>query len=280
MMTIEQLLNTGADTLRKAGVEEYRLDAWYLLSYYMNIGKNEYYKNPKAPVSDTQSAEYERLISERAKRKPLQYITREQEFAGLIFNVDENVLIPRQDTEVIAELVIQYAKSKRVLDMCTGSGCIAVSVARYSEALSVTASDVSERAISIAKKNAALNNADVEFIISDLWEGIGGKYDILVANPPYITSSEMSELMPEVFDYEPHLALCGGDDGLVFYRKILKDINHKITDGGMVFFEIGCSQADAVAELMKEQKMSDIKVEKDLAGLDRVVWGYVGGCYV
>lgn len=276
-MTIEQLLNKGADTLRKAGVSEYRLDAWYLLSYYMNIGKNEYYKNPYAPVSDAQTAEYESLISERAKRKPLQYITGEQEFAGLIFSVNENVLIPRQDTEVIVELVIKYAKSKRVLDMCTGSGCIAVSVAKYSEALSVTASDVLENAISIAKKNAAINNADVEFVVSDLWDSITGKYDILVSNPPYITSLEMTGLMPEVFDYEPHLALLGGDDGLFFYKKILKDINKKITDGGMVFFEIGCSQADAVAALMKEQKMYDIKVEKDLAGLDRVVWGYVGG---
>lgn len=276
-MTIEQLLNKGADTLRKAGVSEYRLDAWYLLSYYMNIGKNEYYKNPYAPVSDAQVTEYESLISERAKRKPLQYITGEQEFAGLIFSVNENVLIPRQDTEVIVELIIKYAKSKRVLDMCTGSGCIAVSVAKYSEALSVTASDVSENAISIAKKNAAINNADIEFVVSDLWDSITGKYDILVSNPPYITSLEMTGLMPEVFDYEPHLALLGGDDGLFFYKKILKDINKKITDGGMVFFEIGCSQADAVAALMKEQKMYDIKVEKDLAGLDRVVWGYVGG---
>ena len=276
-MTIEQLLNKGADTLRKAGVSEYRLDAWYLLSYYMNIGKNEYYKNPYALVSDAQVTEYESLISERAKRKPLQYITGEQEFAGLIFNVNENVLIPRQDTEVIAELVIKHAKSKSVLDMCTGSGCIAVSVAKYSEALSVTASDVSENAISIAKKNAAMNNADIGFVVSDLWDSITGKYDILVSNPPYITSLEMTGLMPEVFDYEPHLALLGGDDGLFFYKKILKDINKKITDGGMVFFEIGCSQADAVAALMKEQKMYDIKVEKDLAGLDRVVWGYVGG---
>lgn len=279
-MTIEQLLNKGADTLRKAGVSEYRLDAWYLLSYYMNIGKNEYYKNPYALVSDAQVTEYESLISERAKRKPLQYITGEQEFAGLIFNVNENVLIPRQDTEVIVEMVIKHAKSKRVLDMCTGSGCIAVSVAKYSEALSVTASDVSENAISIAKKNAAINNADVEFVVSDLWDSITGKYDILVSNPPYITSLEMTGLMPEVFDYEPHLALLGGDDGLFFYKKILKDINKKITDGGMVFFEIGCSQADAVAALMKEQKIYDIKVEKDLAGLDRVVWGYVGGQYV
>ncbi len=280
MMTIEQLLKTGADTLRNAGIDEYRTDAWYLLSYYMNIGKNEYYRNPGAPVSEDVRAGYERLIKERAGRRPLQYILGKWEFAGLMFNVDENVLIPRQDTEVLAELVIRYAKGKRVLDMCTGSGCIAVCVAVYAEALSVTASDISKDAVDIAKSNVALNGAEVSFVISDLWDNIEGEYDILVANPPYITSAEMTELMPEVCDYEPHLALCGGDDGLVFYRRILQDINRKITAGGMVFFEIGCNQADDVKKLMSEQNMYDIKVEKDLAGLDRVVWGYVGGHYV
>ncbi len=272
-MTIKELLFTGADTLCKAGIADYRQDAWYLLSYYMNIERNEYYKDPGRIVTDDEIRGYNELIDIRAARKPLQYIIREQEFMGLRFKVDENVLIPRQDTEILAELAIKYADGKRVLDMCTGSGCIAVSIAGYSKAASVTASDISCKAIDIAVKNAEYNGVNVEFVVSDMWDNIKGQYDMLVSNPPYITSDEMKELMPEVALYEPHLALCGGEDGLDYYRRILSGIKGRITKGGMAFFEIGCSQAEQVGVLLKEHGFTDIRIEKDLAGLDRVVWG-------
>lgn len=272
-MTIKELLDMGADTLNKAGINESRLDAWYLLSYYMNMTRNEYYKNPGRTVTDDEINGYGRLIAEREKRKPLQYITGEQEFMGLTFKVNNNVLIPRQDTEILTELVIKHAEGKRVLDMCTGSGCIAISIAKYAKALSVTASDVSRKALSIAVKNAKDNDVKVEFIESNIWDNINGQYDILVSNPPYIASDEMKRLMPEVRLNEPHLALYGGSDGLDFYVDILKNISGKIVKGGKVFFEIGCSQAGRVSDLLEKYGFKDIKTEKDLAGLDRVVWG-------
>lgn len=273
-MTIKELLYMGADTLCKAGISDCRLDAWYLLSYYMNIGKNEYYKNPDRTVTAAEINGYNALIAERSERKPLQYITGEQEFMGLTFKVDNNVLIPRQDTEILTELVIKHASGKKVLDMCTGSGCIAISVAKYSEALSVTASDISKKALDVAIKNAEYNNTDVVFVLSDMWDNICGQYDILVSNPPYITCNEMKSLMPEVSVYEPHIALDGGIDGLDYYRKILAGAEGRITKDGAVFFEIGCTQAEQVSRLLQKYGFNDIRVEKDLAGLDRVVWGH------
>lgn len=272
-MTIKELVGMGADALRKAGICDYRTDAWYLLSYCMKIDRNEYYRNPERIITGKEADEYNRLIAVRSERKPLQYITGEQEFMGLVFNVDENVLIPRQDTEILAELVIKYAAGKNVLDMCTGSGCIAVSIAKYSDAASVTATDISEKAIGIAEENAARNGVNVTFTVSDMWDDIDGQYDILVSNPPYITADEMKDLMPEVGLYEPRMALFGGMDGLYFYRRILSGTEDKINHGGSVFFEIGCRQAEQVSMLLAEHGFTHICIEKDLAGLDRVVWG-------
>lgn len=275
-MTIKELLDMGADTLRTAGINEFRLDAWYLLSYYMNIGRNEYYKDYGRQVTDADINGYMQLIKERKTRKPLQYITGKQEFMGLSFKVNKHVLIPRQDTEILAELVIKHAEGKRVLDMCTGSGCIAISIAKYSKNASVTASDISEEAIKIAEENAAANGADVKFIVSDIWDNIDGKYDILASNPPYITDDEMKELMPEVAEYEPESALRGGKDGLYYYRRIIEGAAGKIVSGGIIFLEIGCRQAVQAGSLLKSYGFNNIRTEKDLAGLDRVVWGYLG----
>ncbi len=275
MITIKDMLNTGADTLQKAGVNEFRLDAWYLLSYCIGISRAQYFMKENDEVSDSDYNRYMELISQRTERKPLQYITGNQEFMGISFEVNENVLIPRQDTELLVELALKYVNGKNVLDMCTGSGCIAVSLAKLGKPLSVTASDISPSALQVAKKNAANNNVDITFVNSNLWDNIEGNYDILVSNPPYIDSKEMLELMPEVSDYEPHLALEGGTDGLDYYRSIIENVNNKICDGGLVIFEIGCNQGDSVRDLLTEQGLVDVKVEKDLAGLDRVVWGRV-----
>lgn len=273
MMTMEQILHFGADTLQKAGVLEPRLDAWYLLSYCMGITKTQYYMHSHEEVNKQYSDRYSKLLERRVKREPLQYIIGEQEFMGLVFTVDENVLIPRQDTELLVELVIKHAQGKSILDMCTGSGCIAVSLACLSEAEKVDASDISEDALCVAKTNAERNNAEVKFIQSNLWENVKGKYDILVSNPPYIDDEEMKDLMPEVKDYEPKLALSGGFDGLDYYRRIMRNIQDKIYNRGLIFFEIGCGQGKDVAELLLKYNLVDVKIEKDLAGLDRVVWG-------
>lgn len=273
MMTIKEMLDMGADTLHKACVNEYKLDAWYLLSYYLGINKSEYYMRMNESVDDIKVTEYMSYISRREGHEPLQYIIGEQEFYGLLFKVNENVLIPRQDTEVLVEYVTGISQGKTVLDMCTGSGCIAVSIAKCGNAASVSASDISEAALKVAQYNAKNNHADIEFIHSDIWENITGSYDILVSNPPYITDQEMKELDEEVYGYEPHLALRGGSDGLVCYKKILDGLDGHINDNGVICFEIGCAQAADVMGLMAEKQISDIQVIKDLAGLDRVVWG-------
>lgn len=272
-MTIKEMLDMGADTLQKAGVADYRLDGWYLLSYYMGIGKNEYYLKMNEPADGKIREEYMRLIAKRADRIPLQYIIGEQEFFGLLFKVNESVLIPRQDTEVLVEHIIKYADNKRVLDMCTGSGCIAVSIAKCAAPKSVTAADISKGALDTAKENARLNGVDINFIQSDIWSSIEGKYDVIVSNPPYITEDEMKTLEPEVKDHEPHIALSGGKTGLVFYEKIIAGLDNYLEDGGIICFETGCTQAEAVGGLLADKGLSSISVIKDLAGLDRVVWG-------
>ena len=197
-MIMHDMLSKGTDTLQQAGITECRLDAWYLLSYCMGITKSQYYMRMNDDVDSHEVCKYEKLINRRAGRVPLQYITGSQEFMGLDFKVNEAVLIPRQDTEVLVSLALQYADGKRVLDMCTGSGCIAVSIAKLADNASVTAVDISKEALCLAKENAKNNGVDIAFIESDLWEGVKEVYDIIVSNPPYITDDEMLTLMPEV----------------------------------------------------------------------------------
>ncbi|MCI5848831.1 MAG: peptide chain release factor N(5)-glutamine methyltransferase [Lachnoclostridium sp.] len=270
-MTISDMLNKGADTLQKAGIEEYGLDAWYLLSYCMGINRAKYYM-VQGDEADAQIIEkYNSLIGIRAERKPLQQITGSQEFMGIEFEIDENVLIPRQDTEILVSEVYKLCQNKNVLDMCTGSGCIAISIAKDGKAKSVTACDISEKALIVAENNNKRLGTFVHFIKSDLWTNIDGVYDIIVSNPPYITEDEMKLLMPEVKEHEPQIALFGGRDGLDFYRRIINEAKAHLTEDGHILLEIGCFQAVRVSGLLHEAGFENIRVVKDLAGLDRVV---------
>lgn len=271
-MILRDMLKQGADTLQKAGVSEPGLDAWYLLSYCMGITKSRYYMIQDNIPDSNIIQRYTELICERSSRKPLQYITGSQEFMGIEFDVNENVLIPRQDTEILVEHALGFCERKRVLDMCTGSGCIAVSISVLGSPERVDASDISEAALETAKYNSEKNNAAVSFIVSDIWDGITGEYDIIVSNPPYITFDEMVELMPEVREYEPETALFGGADGLSMYKRIADGAGEHLVSGGYVFFEIGCSQAAAVYDILERNGFIDIRTEQDLSGLDRVVW--------
>lgn len=225
------------------------------------------------PVAAGLEERYMSLIMERAGHEPLQYITGTQEFMGLLFEVNENVLIPRQDTELLAEHVISCSAGKRVIDMCTGSGCIAVSVALLGKPSSVTAVDVSEKALDVARHNADINGVWIDYVKSNLWDEVSEVYDIVVSNPPYITDSEMKELMPEVKDHEPEIALRGGNDGLDYYRRIIAGAGEHLVNNGMILFEIGCAQGNAVSCMLKENGYTDVRIEKDMAGLDRVVRG-------
>lgn len=214
-------------------------------------------------------------IEKRLKHIPLAYIFGETEFYGLKFIVSKDVLIPRIDTEILVEKLIDEINSRDknvdVLDIGTGSGAIAVTIAKETNA-KVTAVDVSENALKVAKQNAKINNVKVNFIHSNLFENVKGKFDIIVSNPPYIESAEINKLMPEVKDFEPILALDGGKTGLEFYEKIVDNAGKYLKPQGKLFFEIGYNQNEAVSKLMKD-KFKNVLCLKDFLGNDRVIIG-------
>lgn len=273
MKTLEDALRAGRVLLKENEIAEGDIDAWYLLSYYLHMNRAQYLMQSSMPIDMEQYNEYLNLIKKRAEHIPLQYITREQEFMGLKFHVSEEVLIPRQDTEILVEEVLKLSKGKDILDLCTGSGCIIISLAKLGEIKEGIGVDISEGALSVAVGNAEELKANVSFILSDLYENVQHKFDIIVSNPPYIPTKDVAELMDEVKQHEPWLALDGKSDGLHFYRIIINGLRQHLKPGGSVFFEIGYDQGEAVSTLLKAAGITDIKVIKDLAGLDRVVSG-------
>ena len=219
-----QLLSEAKDTLTKANVPDADIDAWLLMEHCFSITKSFFFLNRRQIVESKEKIkQYREFIKQRAARIPLQYLTKTQGFMGLEFSVTPAVLIPRQDTETLVETVLSYAKDKpgaSLVDVCTGSGCIAVSLAHYGNFAQVTASDISSAALLVAKKNAADNHVSVHFFESDLLEQVPGRFDMIVSNPPYIEDDVILGLEPEVKDNEPMLALSGGKDGLIFYRRL------------------------------------------------------------
>lgn len=276
MTSYEEALNIAIQKLQSKNVENADLDAWYLLSYLIGMSKADYLLRKKEFIPEQIDSMYQQLLARRMEREPLQYIIGQQEFMGLTFVVNQNVLIPRQDTEILVELTIAESKGKRILDICTGSGCIAISLAKLGEPKSVTAVDISTSALEVARKNANLNHAVVEFIESNMFEQVSQTYDIIVSNPPYIKREEIKTLMPEVRQFEPILALDGEEDGLEFYRILAREAKHYLSDQGRVMFEIGCDQAESVFQLLSENGYYNIKITKDYANLDRVVSASIG----
>lgn len=272
-MTAGELLCWGEKQLLKAEIQDAQIDAWYLMEYSFPTDRVSFLMNRSQTVLEEQRERYEELIKKRAEHIPLQYLTGVQEFMGYSFRVNENVLIPRQDTEILVEEVRKTADGKKVLDMCTGSGCIIISLQKLSKLKKAFGADISGKALDVAGENAKLLEAEVTFIESDLFQNIEGKYDIIVSNPPYIESAEVDELMPEVREHEPRIALDGTEDGLWFYRKIIGEAEHYLTENGELFFEIGYNQGQAVKQLMLEKGYREVKIIKDLSGLDRVVKG-------
>ncbi len=264
-VTWEQALKNARTRLRTESE-----DAFLLLEAAGSIKRIDYLLHKEDLIPEEVLHRFESYVSMREAHIPLQYITGYQDFMGLLIAVTADVLIPRLDTEVLAEMVIKEADSKKVLDLCTGSGCLAVSIVKLGRPAYVAASDISEAALAIARQNAAVNQAEVQFIKSDMFENIEGRFDFIVSNPPYIPTAEINELMQEVKDHEPHLALDGREDGLHFYRIIAEQSKNYLNCGGKLFLEIGCEQADQVKALLKADYYN-IKVYKDLAGLDRIV---------
>ena len=268
-----ELYQQGREALMQAGIDEASLDARLLLEFCCGTDHNTLLVHPELEIEAKQEIRYNELIVKRRKHVPLQYLTGQQEFMGLSFLVNENVLIPRQDTEILVEEVLREPfDGADILDMCTGSGCILLSLLHYSNACHGVGVDLSPLALEVAKKNAErLGITQTHFVESDLFERVEGKFDILVSNPPYICSSVIPTLMTQVRDYEPIMALDGKEDGLFFYRRIIEEAKDYLRAGARLYFEIGYDQAEAVSGILGAAGYEQIKVCKDYAGLDRVV---------
>ena len=273
-MQYQELYRMGKDRLTEAKVPEAELDARLLLEEVCGTDRNDLLVHGDKEVPPEQCDRYVEYIQRRQKREPLQQITGYQEFMGLRFKVTPDVLIPRQDTETLVEEVMRYLHDgMHLLDMCTGSGCILLSLLKYSNDCEGTGCDISEKALKVAEENAEMLSLNASFVQSNLFENISGKYEFIVSNPPYIPTGVIPTLMEEVRDHEPVSALDGREDGLYFYRKIVEKAGEYLYPGGMLFFEIGYDQAEKVSSLMREAGYQEVTVCKDLAGLDRVVYG-------
>lgn len=281
-MTYKEVYEMGKASLKQAGVEDAALDARILLEFVCGTNRNDLLAHGEEPVSHEKNKTYVNCIVRRAEHIPLQHITGSQEFMGLSFQVNDKVLIPRQDTELLVEEVMLHLHDgMSILDICTGSGCILLSLLHYSNDCRGIGMDISKEALLVAQQNCRNLELEAEFLESDLFSAIepdkaGGKqekFDIIVSNPPYIETEIIETLSAEVKDHEPGIALDGGKDGLDFYRKIAKEAGSYLNRGGMLFLEIGYNQGEAVTKLLEESGFRDVQLKKDYAGLDRVVFG-------
>lgn len=281
-MTYREAINLGEKVLNMADVADAKIDAWLLLEMVCKIDRSFYYLHMEDEVAEEQLSEYEIALRKRAEHVPLQYIVGEAEFMGLKFKVNSNVLIPRQDTETLVEQVLQEQKDPdiRLLDLCTGSGCIALSLAVMGGYRDVTAADLSEAALKVAAENAdhllqERRKEGCRFTLrrGDLFEALkpGERFDVLTSNPPYIPTEVVRGLEPEVKDHEPWMALDGTEDGLAFYRRIVHESKAWLNPGACIYLEIGYDQGEAVSRLLEAAGFCNIQVIKDLPGLDRVV---------
>ncbi len=275
-MTYKQVEQKGEQMLLDAGVMDAKIDAWLLLEMVAKIDRSFYFMHTNEEVDPEVLTEYERVVEKRAEHVPLQYITGEQEFMGMTFKVNSNVLIPRQDTETLVEETLKVIEPQmEVLDLCTGSGCILLSILKNAPTVKGTGSDISKQALLVAKENAKIHELDAEWVRSNLFDNVSGQFDLIVSNPPYIPQTVIPTLMPEVVQFEPLQALDGGLDGLDFYRKITEEAPNYLKENGYLFFEIGYDQGDAVRQLLLDAGFKDVAVIKDLAGNDRVVKGQI-----
>lgn len=271
-MNIKQAIFNATKILKNNQIDDANMISKILMSYVLKKTREYLIINDKEELTIENEQKYWKNIEKVANGYPIQYITHQQEFMKLDFYVDDNVLIPQPDTEILVEEAIKRCNgNEKILDLCTGSGAIAISLAVNIDRAKITASDISKKALEIAEKNAVRNNVKVNFIESNLFEKIEGKFNIIVSNPPYIESKVIDELSKDV-QCEPKLALDGGEDGLDFYRKIVIEAPRFLKDKGHLIMEIGFDQKKKVMELLnKTQKFENIECVKDLSGNDRVI---------
>ena len=276
-MIINEALFMGIKELNNNNIEDSNLKARILISHSLNVTKEYILVHGEEEFPIEKINEYLENIERVAKGEPIQYVINSQDFYGLNFYINEDVLIPQPDTEVLVEEAIKLIRKEnreiKILDLCTGSGAIAVCLAKE-ENVKVTASDISRKALEVAKRNATLNSVQLEFIESNLFENIKDKFDIIVSNPPYIETDIIDTLSNEV-KAEPKIALDGGKDGLDFYRKIVKEARKYLKENGHLIVEIGYNQKESVIELFKENHFENVICIKDYGQNDRVIMGNI-----
>ncbi len=275
--SVEELLLYGKQYLKQCNIET-SIDAQVILMYVLNFSKIDLFLKNKVIVTTDEQNKYIELLKKRGKGVPTQYIVGKQEFMSLDFLVNEETLIPRADTEILVETILNVDKNiKYILDIGTGTGCIPISLLHYSKDMKALAIDINLRALELAEHNACINNVEdrITFIQSDLFSNLPdkfiNKFDAIVSNPPYIPTEDIESLMKEVKDYEPYIALNGGIDGLDFYRKITIQSQKYLKSGGFIFYEIGYNQAKDVSCILENSGFTNIHIIKDLSGLDRVI---------
>lgn len=280
-MTLKEVLLSTTQKLKNSDIESPAFESGVIICHVLKKDKGFLYTHPEYEISNSNITIIEELVKRRCERVPLQYLLGSQEFMSLDFKVNSNVLIPRHDTEVLVETLIDKLNNKsgnevKILDIGTGSGCIAISLAKYIKAAKVTAIDISEEALNTAKENAVLNSVSerVEFVHSNLFEKLTleNKFDCIVSNPPYIPTKDIYELQPEVRLFEPFGALDGGNDGYYFYKAIIKKSPQFLKKNAVLAFEVGIGQARTIAQLMQED-FEEVQIIKDLGDIERVVIG-------
>lgn len=269
------VLRRTAEELAESGIEDPLKEAEIIVTTAAHLGRLELYRDNPALKKEALE-KIASITGRRRKREPLQYVLGSVEFFGLAITVGRGVLIPRPETELLAEEVLRRAdrkKALRLLDLCTGSGCLALALAKSLPLAELTGIDISETALSYAVKNAGLNRIEnARFLRGDLFEPVKGeRFDFIVSNPPYVESGEMETLEPEIKDWEPRRALDGGPDGLDCYRMILRDSSHHLKDKGMVLLELGHGQAGRVAGLARSSGLEVAGIREDLGGIERVM---------
>ncbi|RME96270.1 MAG: peptide chain release factor N(5)-glutamine methyltransferase [Verrucomicrobia bacterium] len=277
-MTVLEVIQRSTEFLARKGIESPRLQVEWLLAHVLGLPRLQLYLNFERRLTDAELEALRDLLRRRARHEPLQHLLGTAVFCGLEFTVNRQVLIPRPETEVLADLALQWLKSRpgqpRVLDFGTGSGCLAVTLAREHPAARVRALDVSAEALAVARENAARHGVAerIEWLEGEGWAGVpaGSRFDLIVANPPYIPTGDLAGLPPEVRDFEPRAALDGGPDGLRFYRELAAG-RERVEPGGRLMAEFGDGQAEAVVGLFREAGWGEVDVAPDLAGQPRIV---------
>ncbi len=283
--TIEAVVKWATDDFRSRAIESPRLDAEVLLAHALGSTRMQLILDSKRPLEPAELARFRDLVKRRRVHEPVAYLLGKREFYGREFRVDKRVLVPRPDTETLVEVALARTRgcsmSMRALDLCTGSGCVAVSLARERPTSSVVGVDVSSGALAVARENALrLGAYNVAFREADLFDGLGSsrpcRFDVVTANPPYIATAEIATLMADVREFEPHLALDGGDDGLAIVRRIVDAAPRHLVRGGVLAIEIGAGEASAVRALFEQAHggcFADIEIARDYARIERVVSG-------